>query len=119
STSSRLTGVRCRPFHDGVFHTGFTMPLSENAMERIPVTHAGSLIRPAELLSFLSAIDQGKAYDSAAYRAVLSKAVAAWVPRQVEVGVDIVDDGEMGKSTWITDLYERMPAPEPKPIEGP
>ena len=45
-------------------------------MERIPVTHAGSLIRPAELLSFLSAIDQGKAFDSADYRAALSRAVA-------------------------------------------
>jgi 5-methyltetrahydropteroyltriglutamate--homocysteine methyltransferase len=87
-------------------------------MERIPVTHAGSLIRPVELLSFLSAIDQGKAYDSAAYRAVLSKAVADVVARQVEVGVDIVDDGEMGKSTWITYLYERMTGLESRPIEG-
>src|SRR5215468_1522908 len=87
-------------------------------MERIPVTHAGSLIRPAELLSFLSAIDQGKAYDSEAYRAGLSKAVADVVARQVEVGVDIVDDGEMGKSTWITYLYERMTGLESRPIEG-
>jgi len=87
-------------------------------MERIPVTHAGSLIRPAELLSFLSAIDQGKAYDSAAYRAALTKAVADVVARQVEVGVDIVDDGEMGKSTWITYLYERMTGLESRPIEG-
>ena len=87
-------------------------------MERIPVTHAGSLIRPAELLSFLSAIDQGKAYDSEAYRAVLTKAVADVVARQVEVGVDIVDDGEMGKSTWITYLYERMTGLESRPIEG-
>jgi 5-methyltetrahydropteroyltriglutamate--homocysteine methyltransferase len=87
-------------------------------MERIPVTHAGSLIRPAELLSFLSAIDQGKAYDSAAYRAALSKAVADVVARQVEVGVDIVDDGEMGKANWITYLYERTTGLESRPIEG-
>jgi 5-methyltetrahydropteroyltriglutamate--homocysteine methyltransferase len=87
-------------------------------MERIPVTHAGSLIRPTELLSFLSAIDQGKAYDSAAYRAALSKAVSDVVARQVEVGVDIVDDGEMGKSTWITYLYERITGLKSRPIEG-
>ena len=87
-------------------------------MERIPVTHAGSLIRPAELLSFLSAIDQGKAYDSAAYRAALAKAVADVLARQVEAGVDIVDDGEMGKSTWITYLYERMTGLESRPVEG-
>jgi 5-methyltetrahydropteroyltriglutamate--homocysteine methyltransferase len=94
------------------------MPLSENAMERIPVTHAGSLIRPAELLSFLSAIDQGKAYDSAAYRAALSKAVIDVVARQAEVGVDIVDDGEMGKANWITYLYERTTGLESRPIDG-
>jgi 5-methyltetrahydropteroyltriglutamate--homocysteine methyltransferase len=87
-------------------------------VERIPVTHAGSLIRPAELLSFLSAIDQGKAYDSAAYQAVLGKAVAEVVARQVETGIDIVDDGEMGKSNWITYLYERTTGLESRPVEG-
>jgi 5-methyltetrahydropteroyltriglutamate--homocysteine methyltransferase len=87
-------------------------------MERIPVTHAGSLIRPVELLSFLSAIDQGKAFDSAAYRSALAKAVTDVVARQVETGIDIVDDGEMGKSTWITYLYERTTGLESRPVEG-
>ena len=87
-------------------------------MERIPVTHAGSLIRPAELLSFLSAIDQGKAFDSAAYRAALSRAVADVVAKQVETGIDVIDDGEMGKSTWITYLYERTTGLESRPVEG-
>ena len=87
-------------------------------MERIPVTHAGSLIRPAELLSFLSAIDQGKAFDSADYRAELSRAVADVVAKQVQTGIDVVDDGEMGKSTWITYLYERTTGLESRPVEG-
>jgi 5-methyltetrahydropteroyltriglutamate--homocysteine methyltransferase len=87
-------------------------------MERILVTHAGSLIRPAELLSFLLAIDSGQAYDAAAYRAELSKAVADVVARQVEVGIDIVDDGEMGKPNWITYLYQRTTGLESRPIVG-
>jgi len=87
-------------------------------MERIPVTHAGSLIRPAELLSFLSATDQGKAFDSADYRAALSRAVTDVVARQVETGIDVVDDGEMGKSTWITYLYERTTGLEARPVAG-
>ncbi|MGA8463519.1 MAG: cobalamin-independent methionine synthase II family protein, partial [Trebonia sp.] len=91
---------------------------AENAMERIPVTHAGSLIRPAELLSFLSAIDQGKAFDSADYRAALGRAVADVVAKQVETGIDVIDDGEMGKSTWITYLYERTTGLESGPVEG-
>ena len=87
-------------------------------MERILVTHAGSLIRPPELLSFLSARDHGQAHDSSAYQAALSKAVADVVRKQIEVGVDIVDDGEMGKSTWITYLYERTSGLESRPIDA-
>jgi len=87
-------------------------------MERILVTHAGSLIRPPELLSFLSARDHGQAHDSSAYQAALSKAVADVVRQQIEAGVDIVDDGEMGKSTWITYLYERTSGLESRPIDA-
>jgi 5-methyltetrahydropteroyltriglutamate--homocysteine methyltransferase len=88
-------------------------------MERIPVTHAGSLIRPQELLAFLSAVDHGRAStDSVEYEAALAKAVAYAVRRQVETGVDIIDDGEMGKSTWITYLYERTSGLEARPLAG-
>ena len=30
------------------------------------------------------------------------------VKRQIDAGIDIVDDGEMGKASWITYLYERV-----------
>jgi 5-methyltetrahydropteroyltriglutamate--homocysteine methyltransferase len=90
-------------------------------MQRIPVTHAGSLIRPPELLSFLSAADHGQAHDGAhdgsAYKAALRGAVADVVRKQIEAGVDIVHDGEMGKSNWITYLYERTSGLESRPIE--
>jgi 5-methyltetrahydropteroyltriglutamate--homocysteine methyltransferase len=88
-------------------------------MERIPVTHAGSLIRPQELLAFLSAVDHGRAStDSAEYRSALAKAVADVVRKQVESGVDIIDDGEMGKATWITYLYERTTGLESRQLDG-
>jgi 5-methyltetrahydropteroyltriglutamate--homocysteine methyltransferase len=88
-------------------------------MQRIPVTHAGSLIRPQELLAFLSAVDHGRAStDSVEYEGALAKAVAYAVRRQVETGVDIIDDGEMGKSTWITYLYERTTGLEARPLTG-
>jgi 5-methyltetrahydropteroyltriglutamate--homocysteine methyltransferase len=86
-------------------------------MERIPVTHAGSLIRPAELLSFLSAADHGQASDGTAYQEALRTAVSDVVRKQMEVGVDLVDDGEMGKSNWITYLYERTSGLTARPIE--
>jgi 5-methyltetrahydropteroyltriglutamate--homocysteine methyltransferase len=85
-------------------------------MSRILVTHAGSLIRPQQLLSFLSAMDNDKSYDSGAYAAALRLAVAGVVGKQLEAGVDVIDDGEMGKSNWIGYLYERTKGLEPRPM---
>ena len=52
------------------------------------------------------------------YQAALAKAVAYAVRGQVETGIDVIDDGEMGKSTWITYLYERTTGLESRPVEG-
>jgi 5-methyltetrahydropteroyltriglutamate--homocysteine methyltransferase len=89
-------------------------------MNRILTTHAGSLTRPPELLSFLVAMESGEGYDPEAHGEVLRAAVADTVRRQVEIGIDFVDDGEMGKATWITYLYERLSGLEPRmvPVEG-
>jgi len=88
-------------------------------MQRIPVTHAGSLIRPQELLAFLSAVDHGQAStDGPEYQAALASAVGYVVRRQAETGVDVIDDGEMGKATWITYLYERTTGLESRPLDG-
>jgi 5-methyltetrahydropteroyltriglutamate--homocysteine methyltransferase len=87
-------------------------------MQRIPVTHAGSLIRPPELLSFLSAIGSGQPEAEADYAAALRAAVAGAVRRQVDTGIDVVDDGEMGKSNWISYLYERTTGLEARPLSG-
>jgi 5-methyltetrahydropteroyltriglutamate--homocysteine methyltransferase len=88
-------------------------------MQRIQVTHAGSLIRPQELLGFLSAVDHGQAStDGPEYQAELAKAVGYVVRRQVETGVDVIDDGEMGKATWITYLYERTSGLESRALDG-
>jgi 5-methyltetrahydropteroyltriglutamate--homocysteine methyltransferase len=77
-------------------------------MGKILATHAGSLIRPPELLSFLAAGERGESFDAAAYAEVLRGAVQDVVERQIDAGIDIVDDGEMGKASWITYLYERV-----------
>ena len=88
-------------------------------MRRILVTHAGSLIRPPELLAYLSAVDHGRAAaEGDEYHAALAKAVAYVVRRQLETGIDVIDDGEMGKATWITYLYERTAGLEARPITG-
>ncbi|HVW17796.1 MAG TPA: cobalamin-independent methionine synthase II family protein [Solirubrobacteraceae bacterium] len=75
---------------------------------RIPVTHVGSLVRPGELVAFMRAIDAGEPYDEEAYERCLRDSVAEVVRRQKEVGVDIVSDGEYGKSSWNYYVYRRL-----------
>ena len=89
-------------------------------MERILTTHAGSLVRPRALLDFLAAEARGESYDQAAYERALADAVNDVVQRQVDAGIDVIDDGEMGKSAWITYLYERVSGLEQRmvPLDG-
>ena len=58
--------------------------------------------------------------DAAAYEQTLVDAVGDVVRRQVDAGIDVVDDGEMGKPNWIAYLYERVSGIEPRfvPAEG-
>jgi 5-methyltetrahydropteroyltriglutamate--homocysteine methyltransferase len=86
-------------------------------VDRILATHTGSLIRPPELLQFLAAKARGEDYDDAAYQKVLKASVQDVVARQVEAGIDVVNDGEMGKDTWITYLYERVTGLEPRMVQ--
>ena len=77
-------------------------------MDRILTTHTGSLVRPSTVTDFLAASERGESIDEGAYERALEAAVTDVVRRQVDAGIDVVNDGEMGKSTWITYLYERV-----------
>jgi 5-methyltetrahydropteroyltriglutamate--homocysteine methyltransferase len=82
--------------------------------ERILATHVGSLVRPPELLDLLAARERGEPLEEAAYEEAVTRAVADVVRRQADVGIDVIDDGEMGKPSWITYLYERLSGIEPR-----
>ncbi|MBV8949021.1 MAG: cobalamin-independent methionine synthase II family protein [Solirubrobacterales bacterium] len=86
-------------------------------MDRILATHTGSLIRPPELLAFLAAKERGQEIDVEAYQRCLRESVSDVVRRQVQAGIDVPDDGEMGKASWITYLYERVSGLEVRPIQ--
>ncbi|HEU4618856.1 MAG TPA: methionine synthase [Gammaproteobacteria bacterium] len=77
-------------------------------MNRILTTHVGSLARPPEVLSILEALDRGETVDEAARAEVLRRSVADIVRQQAEAGVDVVSDGEIGKVSWISYLFERL-----------
>ncbi len=66
--------------------------------DRILVSHAGNLPRPDDLDEL---IDGGRARESSGrkeYHERLPRAVSGIVDRQIELGVDIVNDGEYAKA---------------------
>ena len=83
---------------------------------RILSTHVGSLVRPDELIAFLRQIDANDpAYDKDAHLECLRRSVHDVVAHQKEVGIDIVSDGEYGKTAWNYYVYERLGGIELRP----
>jgi 5-methyltetrahydropteroyltriglutamate--homocysteine methyltransferase len=76
---------------------------------RIPTTHVGSLIRPPALQKFLAAQRDRQPYDHAAFAACLHDCVADVVRKQADIGLDLINDGEFGKTiSWSRYVLERM-----------
>ncbi len=77
-------------------------------MAHIKTTHVGSLPRGEELTPLLLARDAGKPYDAADFDAKVGAAVKDAVRHQVDAGVSIVSDGELGKVGYSTYMIERL-----------
>lgn len=77
-------------------------------MAKIKTTHVGSLPRGDELTPLLLARDKGEPYDAAEFDRVVSAAVDDAVKAQVEAGVSVVSDGELGKVGYSTYMIERL-----------
>ena len=94
--------------------------------DRILTTHAGSLSRPADLIALNRARAAGASKNDAAYAACLAASVAEIVRNQLELGIDVPDDGEFGKpvagsydyGAWWNYAFARMSGFSPK-AEGP
>jgi 5-methyltetrahydropteroyltriglutamate--homocysteine methyltransferase len=91
----------------------------KRSTDRILTTHVGSLIRPPALQDFLRAKQSGKPFDEKAYQRCLTDAVAEVVRQQAEIGIDVISDGEFGKSiSWSQYVLERLSGFERRPIKG-
>lgn len=91
----------------------------KRSTDRILTTHVGSLIRPPALLEFIGPLQAGKPYDKAAYADCLRSSVAGIVHQQAEAGIDVVSDGEFGKSiSWSQYALERLSGFERRPVQG-
>lgn len=91
----------------------------KRSTSRILTTHAGSLVRPSRLLELIRERETAAAVDPNAYETCLRDSVAEVVRQQADAGIDIVSDGEFGKSTsWSLYALKRLSGFELRPVKG-
>jgi 5-methyltetrahydropteroyltriglutamate--homocysteine methyltransferase len=82
--------------------------MSQTSADRILTTHTGSLPRSPELVDLLKRRERGEPVDRAAFDDAVARATAEVVRRQIAAGIDIVNDGEAGKTSYATYIQERL-----------
>jgi 5-methyltetrahydropteroyltriglutamate--homocysteine methyltransferase len=75
---------------------------------RILTTHAGSLPRPGFLADLHGRRSRGEAVDADELRQAVAAATAAVIADQIEAGIDIGNDGEQARESFVTYVQHRM-----------
>jgi len=80
----------------------------KRSSDAILTTHTGSLPRPDDLVDLLFAQERGEPVDPEALGGRVRVAVAEAVRRQIDAGIDVVNDGEMSKVAYSTYVSARL-----------
>jgi 5-methyltetrahydropteroyltriglutamate--homocysteine methyltransferase len=91
----------------------------KRSTDRILTTHCGSLARPRDLLEMTRAKLHGESYDREAFEERIRSSINELVAKQVECGVDIVNDGEYVKGgSYGGSMQERVAGFATVPSDG-
>ena len=80
----------------------------KRSASRILTTHTGSLPRSPRLQELLREREEQRDFDPAVFAAGVREGVAEAVSKQEQAGVDVVNDGEQGRSQYATYVKERL-----------
>jgi 5-methyltetrahydropteroyltriglutamate--homocysteine methyltransferase len=75
---------------------------------KILTTHVGSLPRTQAVVDIVFGREAGEKIDQKQGDAVIAAAVADIVKRQVEIGLDVISDGELSKISYATYIKNRL-----------
>src|SRR5450631_4714533 len=76
--------------------------------DRILTTHTGSLPRPPQLTKLYAVRARGEPVDSLEIEAAGHAALQAIVPKQIEAGIDIGNNGEQQREGFFLHVRHRM-----------
>src|ERR1700682_6817372 len=92
----------------------------KRSTDRILTTHTGSLPRTAKVVELLLAEQNKPGARKAELDAAVREAIAHVVQKQIECGIDIINDGEQGRTDYTVHVLDRLPrlapsgAPHPR-----
>jgi 5-methyltetrahydropteroyltriglutamate--homocysteine methyltransferase len=76
--------------------------------DRILTTHVGSLPRSQAVVDLLFKREHGDPFEQNEFDTMMAEAVSETVQKQVEIGIDIVSDGETSKTGYATYIKDRL-----------
>ena len=77
-------------------------------MDKIKTTHVGSLPRSKKLSEILFKKDKNELFDQGELDKIIEEDVNKIVKKQIDIGIDIVSDGEMSKISYATYVKDRL-----------
>ena len=80
----------------------------KRSTERILTTHTGSLPRTAKVVELLLAEQKRPGARRAELQAAVREAVATVVQKQVACGLDVINDGEQGRTDYTVHVLDRL-----------
>src|SRR5437588_1973620 len=80
----------------------------KRSTDRMLTTHVGSLVRTPEIMRGIKARMLNQAYDEERFARDVKRGVAEVVRKQVEVGIDVPNDGELGRQGFSTYASQRL-----------
>ncbi len=92
----------------------------KRSTERILTTHVGSLVRTPAIMLGMKARAMGKPYDQAKLAADIREGIIDVVRKQVAIGIDVPNDGELARNGFSAYVNQRLGGLEPLPpdLEG-
>ena len=88
----------------------------KRSTDRILTTHVGSLIRTPEILRGMQAAALKRPYDQELLAADIRAGIDDVVRMQVDIGMDIVNDGEFWRRGFVSYVHERLGGLESRPL---
>ncbi len=77
-------------------------------MDKIKTTHVGSLPRSKKLSEILFKKDKNELFDQGELDEIIKEDVNKIVKKQIDIGIDIISDGEMSKISYATYVKDRL-----------